>query len=203
MVIDQQPMRISNKMKDNLILREDHGEYFSVSKARTLMENASKDEDLQNHIKNMEKYDIFVCIIYISDGIHSGTCKRKHIVIYDMDIPENTRGVLSGKKDCVGIIPITSSKTKADTEYQNYKFPIINQYSANLSTSKKLYLNLRNLCKHTLKKEAISSISRCEIIDYVGKLQIEDKRTIATRLIAWKQQKAEGDSTTQKPSKTN
>ena len=53
------------------------------------------------------------------------------------------------------------------------------------------------------KQEAISSISRCEIIDYVGKLQIEDKRTIATRLIAWKQQKAEGDSTTQKPSKTN
>ena len=199
MVIDQQPMRISNKMKDNLILREDHGEYFSVSKARTLMENASKDEDLQNHIRNMEKYDIFVCITYISDGIHSGTCKRRHFVVFNMNIPEteNVRGTLSGKKDCLEIIPITSSKTKADTDYQRYKVPIINRIGAKLSRYKELYLNFLEMYRAILTNKRGLTISRSEIIGYVGKLQVEDIHTIGTYRLKWLAEKGNKEDSKQ------
>ena len=181
-------------MADTYKLQEDHGEYFSVSKARTLMENASKDEDLQNHVKNMEKYDIFVCIIYISDGIHSGTCKKKHIIIYNTDTDnKNVVGVLSCKKDCVKIIPITTSKTNADTKYQKYKIPFINKTGTNLSLKKDLYINLGNLRDYTLGKDKIFTTSRCEIIGYVGKLRIEDIRNINTYRLRWIAEKSEGD----------
>ena len=170
-------------------LQEDHGEYFSVSKARTLMENASKDEDLQNHVKNMEKYDIFVCITYIDDGYNAGTCKRRHVIVYDTNIPENVKGILSRKSDCIGVVPITTSKTSANTEYQNYKFPIINRRGANLKTNGKLYMNLMRAYNSIFKNEKDFTVSRSEIIGYVGKLQIEDRNTIASNLFIWKQKK--------------
>ena len=167
-------------------LQEDHGNYITVSKARTLMENASKDENLQDHIKNMEKYDIFVGITYIDNGDNIGMCKTRHIIILNTNPVPSIKGMLSRKTDCIEFIPITTSKTSANTEYQNYKFPIINRYGANLSTDKDLYINLRNLYKHTFENEKLSTLSKSEIIGYVGKLQREDINTIATNLYNWK-----------------
>ena len=179
-----------------LKLQEDHGEYISIAEARKLMENAANDEELQSHIKNIKKYDIFVCVTYISDYF---ACKTRHMIIYnssDNVNVDNVKGVLSGKKDCVGVIPITTSKTNNNSEYQKFKYPIINRTNTGLTQNHKipLYKNLKNIHDITFannsSEKKISTVSRQEIVGYVGRLQIEDQVDIANYLYNWKREKS-------------